>query len=149
MSQFKDQLDSVDADAEVKRLQGIIDSMTPAEREDPNVIDISRRKRIAVGAGVDPSDVSNLVKQFDGMAAMVRQISQMSMIDRLRALTGLGKAGAFNPGARLVAPKQSTGKRLSPKERAKLQKLREKEERRARREMREQRRGDQPDAPRP
>jgi signal recognition particle subunit SRP54 len=149
MSQFKEQLDGVDADAEVKRIQGIIDSMTPAEREDPDLIDISRRKRIATGAGVDPSDVSNLVKQFDGMAAMVRQISQMSMIDRVRALTGLGKAGAFNPGARRVAPKQGTGKRLSPKERAKLQKLREKEERKQRRELREKRRGEPPTAPGP
>jgi signal recognition particle subunit SRP54 len=42
--------------------------------------------------------------------------------------------GAFNPGAKLMAPKQGTGKRLSPKEKEKLRKLREKEERRLRRE---------------
>ncbi|RMF87779.1 MAG: signal recognition particle protein, partial [Planctomycetota bacterium] len=50
------QLDSVDADAEgaMKRLRGIIDSMTPAERADPSIIDPSRRKRIAAGAGVMP-----------------------------------------------------------------------------------------------
>ena len=51
------------------------------------------------------------------------------MLDKIRAMTGLGRAGAFNPGARLVAPKQGTGKRLSPKEREKLRKEREKEER--------------------
>ena len=94
--------------------------MTPAERHDPHMIDISRRRRIAAGAGVDPSDVSGLVKQFDAMAAMVKQMSQMSMLDKIRAMTGLGQAGAFNPGAKLVAPKQGTGKRLSPKEREKL-----------------------------
>jgi signal recognition particle subunit SRP54 len=136
LSQMAGQLDGVDADGEVKQLQGIIDSMTPVERADPHKIDISRRRRIAAGAGVEPSAVSGLVKQFDAMAAMVKQMASMSMMDKLRALTGLGKAGAFNPGAKLVAPKGSTGKRLSPKEREKLRKQREKEERKKRREER-------------
>ncbi len=108
--------------------------MTPDERRNPHMIDISRRRRIAAGSGVDPSDVSSLVKQFDAMAALVKQMSQMSMLDKIRAMTGLGRAGAFNPGAELVAPKQGTGKRLSPKEREKLRKEREKEERKRRRE---------------
>jgi signal recognition particle subunit SRP54 len=138
LSQMAGQLDGVDADGEVKQLQGIIDSMTPAERADPHKIEISRRRRIASGAGVEPSAVSGLVKQFDAMAAMVKQMASMSMMDKLRALTGLGKAGAFNPGAKLVAPKGSTGKRLSPKEREKLRKQREKEERKKRREERDE-----------
>ena len=100
------------------------------------MIDISRRRRIAAGAGVDPSDVSGLVKQFDAMAAFVKSMSQMSMMDKIRALTGLGRAAASNPGARLFAPKVGTGKRLSPKEREKLRKQREKEAQ-ARREDRE------------
>ena len=112
-----------------------------AERSDPHVIDIPRRRRIAAGAGVEPSDVSGLVKQFDAMAGFMKQMAQMSMIDKLKAITGMGKMGAFNPGARLVAPKQGTGKRLSPKEREKLRKQREKEERKLRRERREQRGG--------
>lgn len=135
------ELEGVNADDEVRRIQGIIDSMTAAERENPAVIDISRRRRIAVGAGVDPSDVSGLVKQFDAMAAFVKQMASMTMLDKIRALAGLGRAGAFNPGARLVAPKQGTGKRLSPKEREKLRKLREKEERKQRREAKARREG--------
>ena len=146
MNQMAGGLEGVDADGEVKRIGGIIDSMTRAERADPHKIDISRRRRIAAGAGVDPSDVSGLVKQFDAMAAFVKQMSQMSMLDKIRAMTGLGKAGAFNPGAKLVAPKQGTGKRLTPKERAKLQKEREKEERKKRREMKDKD-GPQPGAP--
>ncbi|MBX6311651.1 MAG: signal recognition particle protein [Isosphaeraceae bacterium] len=134
-------LAGVAADAEVRRIQGIIDSMTPEERRNPHLIDIPRRRRIAAGAGVDPADVSSLVKQFDAMAAFVKQMSQMSMLDKIRAMTGLGRAGAFNPGAKLFAPKVGTGKRLSPKEREKLRKQREKEERRLRREQRNQRRG--------
>jgi len=112
--------------------------MTPAERTNPNLIDIARRRRIASGAGVDPTDVSSLVKQFDAMAALVKQMSQMSMIDKIRAMTGLGRAGAFNPGAKLFASKQGTGKRLSPKEREKQKKDREKEERKKRREQKNQ-----------
>ncbi len=146
LNQMAGSLEGMDADGEVQRIQGIIDSMTRDERTDPHKIDISRRRRIAAGAGVDPSDVSGLVKQFDAMAAFVKQMSQMSMLDKIRAMTGLGKAGAFNPGARLVAPKQGTGKRLSPKEKEKLRKEREKEERKKRREMRDKD-GPQPGPP--
>jgi signal recognition particle subunit SRP54 len=138
LNQMPLNLDDIDADGEVQRIQGIIDSMTPAERKNPHLIDISRRRRIATGSGVDPSDVSSLVKQFDAMAALVKQMSQMTMLDKIRAMTGLGRAGAFNPGARLIAPKQGTGKRLSPKEREKQRKEREKEERKRRREQRNQ-----------
>ena len=110
-------------------------------RATPHMIDISRRRRIAAGAGFEPADVSGLVKQFDAMAAMVKQMSQMTMMDHVRALSGLGKAGAFNPGAMLVAPKQGTGKRLSPKEREKQKKLREKEARRISASSRDSARG--------
>lgn len=134
MNQMAAGLEGIDADGEVKRIQGIIDSMTPDERKNPHKIDRSRRRRIAAGSGVDETDVSGLVKQFDAMAALVKQMSQMSMLDRIRAMTGLGRAGAFNPGAKLLAPKQGTGKRLSAKEREKARKDREKEERRRRRE---------------
>jgi signal recognition particle subunit SRP54 len=149
LSQIASGLEGIDADSEVKRIQGIIDSMTPDERRNPQKIDISRRRRIAAGAGADPSDISSLVKQFDAMAALVKQMSQMSMLDRIRAMTGLGRAGAFNPGAKLIAPKQGTGKRLSPKEREKLRKEREKEERRRRREQKGQGRDDDGASPVP
>ncbi len=147
LNQMAGNLEGMDADGEVQRIQGIIDSMTRDERRDPHKIDISRRRRIAAGAGVDPADVSGLVKQFDAMAAFVKQMSQMSMLDKIRAMTGLGKAGAFNPGARLVAPKQGTGKRLTPKEKEKLKKEREKEERKKRRELRDGKDGPQPGPP--
>ena len=51
--------------------------------------------------GVDPSDISGLVKQFDAMAAFVKQMATMSMMDKVRMMTGLDKAGDFNSGARL------------------------------------------------
>ena len=71
----------------------------------------------------------------------------------IQGLVKIRKAGAFNPGARLVAPKQGTGKRLTPKEREKLRKQREKEERRLRREQRDKGKGNpgspHPDRPNP
>jgi signal recognition particle subunit SRP54 len=132
-----DELGGIDADDEVRCIQGIIDSMTPAERANPSLIDISRRRRIAGGSGADPADVSKLVKMFDAMAGMVKQMAQMTMLDKIRTLTGLGRVAAFNPAAKIMAPKVGTGKRLSPKEREKLRRQREKDERRRRRAERE------------
>ncbi|WP_165225845.1 signal recognition particle protein [Aquisphaera insulae] len=137
LNQLSGEMGNLDAEGEIKRIQGIIDSMTPTERTRPDLIDMARRRRIAAGAGVDPADVSGLVKQFDSMAAIVRSMSQMSMFDKFKALTGLGRAAANNPAARIFAPKVGTGKRLSPKEREKLRKQREKEERKRRREERD------------
>jgi signal recognition particle subunit SRP54 len=137
MNQMAGQLEGVDADKEVRRIQGIIDSMTPRERSTPGVIDIARRRRIAAGAGVDPADVSGLIKQFDGMAALIKQMSQMSLMDRVRALTGMGRAGMMNPGAQFGIPKAGTGKRLSPKEKEKIRKEREKADRKRRRDQKE------------
>jgi signal recognition particle subunit SRP54 len=66
-------MDPFDIDDEVRRIQGIIDSMTEAERRDPSLISFSRQRRIASGSGVDPADVSGLVKQFDAMATTLRR----------------------------------------------------------------------------
>jgi signal recognition particle subunit SRP54 len=129
-------LAGVDADEEMKRIQGIIDSMTLTERRNPDLIDASRRRRIATGSGVDPADVSGLVKQFDAMAAIIKKMAQMTMLDKFKSLTALGRVAAANPAAQIMAPKIGTGKRLTSKEREKLRKQREKEERRRRREER-------------
>ena len=123
LSQAFDQIEGFDlnADDAVKRLGGIIDSMTPLERADPKLINISRRRRIASGAGVEEAEVSGLVKQFDAMASMVKQMSKMSMLDRLRAMTSLGKMSAFptrretgRPQARDRQTPQPQGTRKAP-----------------------------------
>ncbi len=57
-----------DTQAEIGRMSGIIDSMTPEERRRPeSVIDESRLHRIAAGAGVEPEEVEEFVKQFQGI----------------------------------------------------------------------------------
>jgi signal recognition particle subunit SRP54 len=130
-------LEGHDAEGEMQTLLGVIDSMTPAERRSPSkLIDTSRRRRIATGAGVEPHQVSELVKQFDGMAAMMKEMSGLGMRDKMKRMQSLQQGLAS--GATLVKNKLGTGKRLTGAERAKLKKQREKE---ARKRKRDQRKG--------
>ncbi|MBI2825906.1 MAG: signal recognition particle protein [Planctomycetia bacterium] len=136
----------VDAEGDMRRLVGIIDSMTADERRNPSkVIDQSRRRRIAEGAGVEPHEVSQLVKQFDGMADVMKQMAGMGMRDRMRKVQELQRGGFLDPGATLTKQKKGTGKRLSAGERTELKRQREKEMRRRKREEKRQRGDDHSD----
>ena len=78
MGGLKKKLVGVDLDLdgkEVKHMEAIILSMTPRERKDVSIIDAKRRKRIAMGSGTKVSDVNKLLKQFDEMRKMMRQMS--------------------------------------------------------------------------
>ncbi|WP_282456904.1 hypothetical protein [Chitinophaga sedimenti] len=55
----------------------MINSMTPAERADPDLIEGSRRKRIAKGAGKDIQDVNQFMKQFEQMRQMMKMMNKM------------------------------------------------------------------------
>jgi len=129
-----------DAETEMRRSRGIIDSMTAEERRIPSkLIDQSRRRRIAAGAGVEPQEVNALVKQFDGMADMMKKMAGMGFRQRIQAAQQLSQTMIRNPAAMLTKEKKGTGKRLSPQERARLKKERDREERRRKREQREKR----------
>ncbi|MDD4266901.1 MAG: signal recognition particle protein [Pirellulaceae bacterium] len=136
MGQMTEMMGNADAEGDFRRLGGIIDSMTPQERGNPKLIDQSRRRRIAAGAGVEPHEVNELVKQYDGMADLMKRMSKLGIRERMKAVQEFSRSAAANPGGRLVKQKQGTGKRLTPKEKAKLRRLREKEERRRRRQER-------------
>jgi len=136
MGGMQDMLAGADLEKDVNRLFGIIDSMTPAERRNPSrTIDQSRRRRIAAGAGVQPQEVNDLVKQFDGMASMMKGMAGMGMRDRMREVQKLQTAMA-DPSGRMGRAKGDTGKRLTAEQRRKLKKQREKEARRRKREAR-------------
>jgi signal recognition particle subunit SRP54 len=64
---------------ELDRIEAIVTSMTPAERRNPQIIDGSRRKRIAAGSGTTVQAVNQLVKQFGQMQKMMRQLQQGKM----------------------------------------------------------------------
>jgi signal recognition particle subunit SRP54 len=136
MGGLSEMMGDADTEAQFRRLRGIIHSMTGDERRNPKVIDQSRRRRIAAGSGVEPHEVNELIKQFEPMAAMMKQLSSMSLRGRMQAVQELTRSGLMNPGARLVAAKKGTGKRLTSEERAKIKKLREREARRKKREGR-------------
>lgn len=59
------------------RIEGIIYSMTPKERSNPSILNPSRKRRIAQGAGVDISEVNRLVKQFEQSRKMMKQMPGM------------------------------------------------------------------------
>ncbi|GAA3671608.1 signal recognition particle protein [Nonomuraea antimicrobica] len=74
MGQMRDQINSID-DRDLDRIAAIIRSMTPAERQDPKIINGSRRARIAAGSGVTVSAVSNLVTRFFDAQKMMKRMA--------------------------------------------------------------------------
>ncbi len=78
----------------MKPMEAIIRSMTPAERENPDVIDGSRRKRIAKGSGRDVSEINGLLKEFMAMRQMMSQMMGGGMMKAMRGAMAGGGAGA-------------------------------------------------------
>ena len=78
----------------VKRQMGIIDSMTPRERRRPDMIDGSRKRRIAAGAGVPLPEVNRLLKQFDQMQKTMKKLAKGGMLKNMMR----GMAGRIPPG---------------------------------------------------
>jgi signal recognition particle subunit SRP54 len=104
----------IDAEGDMGRIEAIIGSMTKQERTNPDVIDRSRRHRIARGSGVDPSEVNKLLKDFEGMSSMMKQMAGMGMMDRMRAMQQLTRGGFMDPAGGMRAAKGST--RMAPRD---------------------------------
>jgi len=66
-----------------KGIEAMINSMTPAERSNPDLIDSNRRRRIAKGAGKDISEVNAFMKQFEDMRSMMKNMNKMPMLGRM------------------------------------------------------------------
>ena len=87
MSQIKD----VDIDEKaMDRVEAIILSMTPKERSNPGILNLSRKQRIAKGAGVPLSEVNRIVKQFDQMKKMMKQLPGLMGGGKRKGFGGLG-----------------------------------------------------------
>ena len=99
-------------DEQIARVEAIIRSMTPAERANVDLINGSRRSRIAKGSGSDPGEVGQLVKQFKEMQKMMKRIPGFSGTKKGRGGKGKkGKKGGRGDGA-AVGPR--TPRRSSP-----------------------------------
>jgi signal recognition particle subunit SRP54 len=94
MGEMKAQLDQVD-ERELDRVAAIIQSMTPAERNDPKILNGSRRARIATGSGSRVSDVNNLIERFGQAQKMMKQMGKGGMpgMPGMGGLPGLGGMG--------------------------------------------------------
>jgi signal recognition particle subunit SRP54 len=99
----------MDADADMGRIEAVINSMTPYERTHPDKIDRSRRHRIARGAGTDPAEVNRLLKDFHNMAGMAQKMSNLGMMDRMRAVREMAQGGMMNPSG--LKPQKERSKR--------------------------------------
>ncbi len=111
LGQVADMLDGdADPEQDLKQIEGVIDSMTPEERRNPDIIDIGRRRRIAAGSGADPADVNKLLKEFSVMRGMMQGMAGKSKIEQFRQMKQMADGGLFNPGAQLQVQKQRSSR---------------------------------------
>ena len=85
----------------LSRTEAMILSMTPYERENPSCLNHSRKRRIAAGSGVKVEDLNRLLKQFQMMQTMIKQMSgpgagkKRRRMEKMGGLRGLGGFGGF------------------------------------------------------
>jgi signal recognition particle subunit SRP54 len=97
------EMDELADDRRMVRMEALFTSMTPRERLHPDLIDMSRRRRIGRGAGQDPSAVGDLLKSYKGMKQMMKQMNKLGLGARLgakakketlRSMSGSGELAA-------------------------------------------------------
>ncbi len=118
MAEMNKMMQNEDTEGGIRRTVGIINAMTPGERKETGLLNQSRRQRIAAGAGVQVTEVTQLIKQYDQMKPMMEGLSGKGMKDRLKSIREMQKS-AMNPGGEGGKKKRSTGKRLSSAEKKK------------------------------
>ncbi|MEM9941127.1 MAG: signal recognition particle protein, partial [Planctomycetota bacterium] len=133
MREINEMMNQGDTSKQIRQMVGIIDSMTPQERKDASVIDISRKRRIAAGSGVEVKQVSELLKQYNTMKPMLTGMAGMNVGDRMAQMDELKKQ-MMDPSRGMPKSKKTTGRRLTAKEKKKNKKDREKRLRQLRRE---------------
>jgi signal recognition particle subunit SRP54 len=87
------QADMDRAERDVRRMEGIINSMTPLERRKPELLKATRKRRIAAGAGVQVQEVNRMLNQFEQMQGMMKKMKGgglMKMMKRMGGMKGLG-----------------------------------------------------------
>ena len=89
----------VQAEKQFKQMEAIINSMTPAERRNPDIISGSRKRRIAAGSGTQIQDIGRVIKQHKQMQKMMKKVSgKGGMAKLMRGMGGLGGGGMLPPG---------------------------------------------------
>jgi signal recognition particle subunit SRP54 len=93
MGQLPDNVKSQMDDKVLVRMEAIINSMTRKEREKPEIIKGSRKRRIATGSGMQVQDVNRLLKQFDDMQRMMKKMKKGGMAKMMRGMKGMMPPG--------------------------------------------------------
>lgn len=106
MGQAADLDPDMNPEEDLKRIEGMIDSMTQQERLRPEVIDHSRRNRIARGSGSEPSDVNKLLKDFDRMSGMMQKMAGMSQLQKMKYAKEMAQGGMMDPNSEIRREKQ-------------------------------------------
>lgn len=107
VGKIKKQMEAANLDdRQIKRQIAVIRSMTLAERQKPDLLNASRRRRIAKGAGVDVAEVNRVLKMHRGMADMVKAMGKGKMPGALAAMAGQQGGGAMPGGMRMPSPEQ-------------------------------------------
>lgn len=88
-AQAASQVDAKQASRQIRRMEGILNSMTELERSKPEILKASRKRRIAAGAGVQVQEVNRLLSQFEQMQAMMKQMKKGGMAKMMRAMGGM------------------------------------------------------------
>ena len=92
LSKFSSQIEAAGGDKLIKKQEAIILSMTIKERRNPDIIKASRKKRIAKGAGVEVHEVNKLLKSYEQMSAMMKQMGKLGGISKLLGSSLLKKS---------------------------------------------------------
>lgn len=120
MGQMREQLENFD-ESDVTRIEAMVQSMTPAERVNPKIINGSRRSRIARGSGTTVTEINGLLERFEHAKTMMRSMArnggQMPGMGGLPGMGGMPGAGKKSKG-RMAPPKKKKGKSGNPAKRA-------------------------------
>ncbi|MET9708538.1 signal recognition particle protein [Nocardiopsis alba] len=108
MGQMRDQIDNID-DKSLDRIQAIIQSMTPAERANPKMINGSRRLRIANGSGTQVGDVNGLVTRFFEAQKMMRKMKNGGGMPGMPGMPGMGGGKKAKKAKKVKKGKQRSG----------------------------------------
>lgn len=81
--------DMSQAEKQIRRMEGIINSMTPAERAKPEIIKATRKRRIAAGAGVPVQEVNRMLNQYDQMRTMMKKLKGGNLQKMMRGIKGM------------------------------------------------------------
>ncbi len=99
MGSMAKQIGDMDLDKsdEMKRIKALISSMTPKERENPDLLTNSRKRRISAGAGLDQQQVNRILKQFTNASKMAKKLSTKGGMKQMQEMMGKMQGGGF-PG---------------------------------------------------